>query len=247
MRKFLVFLIILVIAFGGYYFFKASKPIAVDNDESGGTTPAIEISTVPIAEENYSGSRPNIKGEGELASAARKYIEETLTDFKEQADAEVPKLREDFGTEAPTSSYSIDISAWKVGGEKTESVIITVYVYTGGAHGGSSYKVFTASKNSGEILSLGDVVRADNREAFMSFVKGKILTWQPATAGAEGASAEPVVFKEDVENLTFESLNNWAFLNDSLVLYFSQYEIGPGVLGAFAVPIPTLEIKEFLL
>jgi hypothetical protein len=49
-----------------------------------------------------------------------------------------------------------------------------------------------------------------------------------------------------VDNLKFESFSNWSMDEENLTLYFSQYEIGPGVLGPVAFPIPLTKIKDFL-
>ena len=70
----------------------------------------------------------------------------------------------------------------------------------------------------------------------MTLVKNELLAWSPNDSG-------PVVFEEEVADLQFESLTNWSLDNTNLILYFSQYEIGPGALGAFRFPIPLEKIQ----
>ena len=243
MKKFFGTLLLLVALVGTYYLYTQGKPEIIDTQikEVGETSESISITSEEIREENFTGSRPVIAGEGLLAQTAREYVANTLKEFKAQADVDVPQMREDFGEESPAASYSIEIIASQIESAKTGSVIISVYVYTGGAHGSSSYKTFTASKSNGEILSLADMIKQDSWEAFTALVKEKLNAWQPA------GSEAPVVFEDDVASLTFDSLVNWALDNKNLILYWSQYEVGPGVLGAFSFPLSLQELDAFLL
>ncbi len=201
---------------------------------------AITITKQNIKEENFSGSMPVISGGSPLALLARTYINETISNFRKQANTDVPDMRKHFGADAPPATYTIDIGAKDVKGNATESIVIDMYAYTGGANGNSSYKVFTANRTSGQILSLADIIKSDEQNAFTEFLKNKLNTWAP-----EGSTA-PVVFPEDVNALTFASFTNWSLDNTNLVIYFDKYAIGPGVLGAVAFPIPLKEIKNFL-
>ncbi len=54
------------------------------------------------------------------------------------------------------------------------------------------------------------------------------------------------VFPEDVNALSFDDFTNWSLDNDNLTIYFDQYAIGPGVLGATAFPLPRTQIQNFL-
>ncbi|MFA6256896.1 MAG: RsiV family protein [Candidatus Paceibacterota bacterium] len=245
MKKSLMILIILLaIGAGAYYLYKQSRPIVVENttvDDTKDETP-ISIATKEIREENYMGSKPEITGTTKLAITAREYIEQAVKTFGDQANADVPAMREEFGPDSPTASYSIEIQASLMESANTESIIISEYVYSGGAHGSSSYRVLTASKENGEILTLSDIVKQDKQGEFTSLVKNKLIAWRPS-----GSGDAPVVFPEDVANLTFYSFTNWALNDENLIIYFSQYEVGPGVLGAFGLPITLSEIKDLLL
>src|SRR3989344_436435 len=243
MKRALAIIIILLAVAVSVYFYMQSRPEIVENPAPEGKneeTPIV-ITSLEIREENYTGSKPVIAGEGWLADAARDYVGNLIAEFEAQANADVPALREDWGEDSPAASYTIDLGAKIAEGEKTRSVIITEYVYTGGAHGSSSYKVLTASSEDGELLSLSDVVKKDKQAAFTTLVKEKLNDWRPAGSDA------PVVFPEDVADLSFTSFENWALDNENLTLYFAQYEVGPGVLGAFALPIPLKELTDFLL
>lgn len=239
MKKFLIFIFILAVIIGGSFFFL--------RDKSAPTFPAPEQvdaifiwDSEEINKENYTGSRPVIEGEDILAQAARTYIDSTILEFEANANSEVPAIKEQFGADWPPGSYTIDIGASQAENAETRSIILSIYVYTGGAHGSSSYKTFTASKINGKLLTLGDIIKKEKQTAFMGLVKEKLLAWRP-----ELSDSTQVVFPEDVGNLSFEDLTNWSLNEKDMTLYFSQYEVGPGALGAFAFPIPLSEIADY--
>ena len=203
-------------------------------------TNAVSITTKTIKEENFTGKVAVVSGESPIAKAAQAYIDKSVADFRKQADTDVPDMRKQFGADSPTANYEIDIDAKQAAGPKTESIVLDTYVYTGGAHGSSSYKVYTASRATGEMLSLSDVIQTDQQAAFTNFVKKELNAWQPA------GSTAPVVFPEDVGSLKFDSFTDWSLDEKNLTLYFSQYEIGPGVLGEVAFPLPLSKVKDFL-
>jgi len=196
-------------------------------------SPVVIIDT-QIKETNFSGSRPVITGSSIVVSAANDYLEKEIASFKASADTDVPDLRKEFGEDAPPSHYTIDFTAKYIVGGTTESIVIDGYRYTGGANGMSFYKVFTARKDSDTLLSLRDVVRSEQQEAFVAYVKNEILTRQEA------------VFVDDVNKLTFDSFKNFSFDQNALTLYFDKYEIGPGALGAVAFPLELSTIGQYL-
>lgn len=224
--------------------YKGEHPVSPANKtttQENNFSSSITITKEKIKEDNFTGTLPVIVGQGVLADSARAYIASTVADFKQQANEDVPAMRIQFGADAPTATYEIDINATYVKSSKTDSIIIDIYAYTGGANGKSSYKVFTVSFNSGKILSLSDVVKADKQEAFTAFVKNKLLAWKPD--GSDG----PAVFPDQVNALTFSSFANWSFDDGNLIIYFNKYDIGPGVLGAVDFPLPLSLIQGYLV
>ena len=179
-------------------------------------------------------------GDSLLAKTAEKYIEDSFLSFKERADADVPVLREQFGIDAPPSNYEYVINASEIKGNKTHSIVIEEYAYTGGANGMNTYKVFTATNNDQNILSIYDLIKADQQEAFTAFVKKKLIDFRPMGA------TEPVVFNEEVAKLKMDAFANFALDNQNLILFFQKYEVGPGALGAISLPIPLEELKNYL-
>jgi hypothetical protein len=237
----LIILVILVIAFVVYSKNQSSPSVPTVSPTQEEHLPlAIKITEADIKEANFTGTKASIAGGGAVADAARKYVDETIADFKSEADTDVPEMRKEFGVDSPSASYSINIDATYVKGSRTESIVLSTYTYTGGAHGNTSYKVFTASLENGKIISLSDIIERGKQNSFTSLVKQKLYSWRP-----EGSDAL-VVFEDAVKDLTFNSFSDWSLDDKNLILYFDQYEIGPGVLGEVAFPLSLTEIKDFL-
>ncbi len=199
----------------------------------------ITIEKHNIAEENFSGSTVDIKGENSLAVAAKQFVDNEIANFRERANLEVPDIRKQFG-DMPPSHYTIDITAEQLSGTRTETILIQEYVYTGGANGMSIYKAFTVEKATGTILALGDVIVSEKQDAFTQLVKDRLLAWKP-----EGMDSSPV-FKDAVDKLSFSSFTNFGFKGDTFVLYFAKYDIGPGALGPVAFEIPVADLADYL-
>ncbi len=201
---------------------------------------SISITTQKITEDNFTGTVAVISGTSPLAVKMREYVNKTVTEFRKQANTDVPEMRAKFGADNPTANYEIDINSKYIKGGKTESIMTDIYTFTGGAHGSTIYKVMTASLESGKILSLSDVIPKEKQNAFTAFIKKELNNWIP-----EGSNA-PVVFADQVNSLTFSSFVNWSLDDQNLIIYFDQYSIGPGVLGATAFPLPLTKISDFI-
>lgn len=238
---YIVALIVLVIIGLFLRYQKKDAPVLETEEQSEvATESSLSIDTKAINEENFSGKVAVISGNSDLAKKAQSYIDQSVADFKKTSDTEVPAMREQYGDDSNPAQYEIDIDAKHLKGTETESIIIMTYAYTGGAHGSSIYKVITASLPDGKILSLSDIIKKEKEGAFVAFVKNELLRWRP-----EGSVSSPV-FPEEVGALTFSSFANWSQDDKNLILYFSQYEIGPGVLGPVAFPLSKEKIKDFL-
>jgi len=236
-------LILVILALLGFVLKRNSSIPNIENvniKDNESSSPII-IKKESIKENNFSGTKPLITGSGTLVDTTKSYIDQRVKEFRVQANNDVPDMKKNFGNDSPIAKYTIDINARYTKSDNTESIIIDEYVYTGGANGNSSYKVFTSSLSSQKILSLSDVVEISKQDSFTSLVKKELMNWRP-----EG-NKESVVFPDEVETLTFNSFRNWSFSGNNLVIYFDKYEIGPGSIGASAFPIPYTKIKDFLV
>lgn len=197
----------------------------------------ISIRMEDIRETNFTGKKPVLSGDGALVIEANKYITSTVAEFKKQADEQVPDLRKQFGMDNPTANYTIDIAAKEVTGHLTNAVVLTVYTFTGGAHGSSYYKTFNVFTTTDKILNLSNTIKKEKQIEFTELVKNELK--------AKNKAGTIPIFEEVVNELTFASFKSWTLDKENLVLYFDQYEIGPGVLGAVAFPIPLKKLPDF--
>ncbi len=241
--KLLAVVLAVLIFYVGFYLGQEKKEIDSTNSVPAkqivDTAPSISIKTQDIKEENFTGKIPIISGSNILAKYAQTYIDETVHDFKTAADPVVPEMRQQFGADSPTANYEIDIDAKYIKSVKTESIVMTVYTYTGGAHGSSFYKTFTASISSKKILSLSDIIKTSEQTAFAEFVKKELKDWIP---GSDSMG----FFVEAITDLKFDSFTSWSIDDKNLTIYFDQYEIGPGAMGLVPFPISLDKIKSFL-
>lgn len=204
------------------------------------TTP-ISIEIEELEEDNFTAKVPVITGSGFIALEAKNYVTERINEFSSQANRDVPAMREQFGQDSPSSNYSIEISAKHIVGPTTEAIVMSLYEYTGGAHGTSVYNTINSSTETGEILTLSDLIKDGQELTFTSFVKGEI------TKASNSGATTITVFPESVQELTFDSLSNWSLDDKNLVIYFSQYTIGPGALGAIEFPISREKLSPYLV
>lgn len=242
--KLLAIILFVVTFYVGYNLGEQKKEISVNNTipqkiSTKSVTP-ISINTKNIKEENFTGKIPVISGTSIVTIKARTYIDQTVADFRKQANADVPATRKQFGADNPTANYEIDIDANYIKSTKIESIVMTVYSYTGGAHGNTLYKAITASVPAGKILSLSNIIKKEEQVAFTEFIKKELSNWIP-----QGSDVSPV-FGDDVKNLKFDSFKNWSLDDKNLIIYFDQYAIGPGALGEIPFPLPLEKIKNFL-
>jgi hypothetical protein len=101
----------------------------------------VSISIQKIKEENFSGTMPIFSGSSNIASSARAYVKEQVSLFRTQANTDVPDMRKKFGADSPVATYTIDINAKYIKNKNTESIVMSMYTYTGGANGNDIYKV----------------------------------------------------------------------------------------------------------
>ncbi len=240
-----IFVLVLVIGIAvlGYFHYKNTDTQMPAPDVTH--TPVVSHASEPVTimeatidEPNYTGTKPVIGGKSALADAARAYIKNAIDTFAESADKEVPNMRKQYGNDAPPAHYTIDINATLIENAATQSIVIDSYLYTGGANGNSSYKVFTATRDD-KLLGIKDIVKPDTQSSFVAAVKKQLLTYSP-----DGTT--PSVFPDEVKNLTIDSFSNFSFTDKTMVIYFDKYQIGPGALGAVAFPVQLSLIQQYI-
>ncbi|MCT4592839.1 MAG: DUF3298 domain-containing protein [Anaeromicrobium sp.] len=130
------------------------------------------------------------------------------------------------------------------------SIYITYYTYTGGAHGNHEDVAYNVDLNNGKILKLKDIFKNDND--YKKIINDEIN--KQIKDIHEQAKAEGISRGEKVEDIYlpyegFESIRDdqgFYFKDDSLVIYFGLYEIGPYAAGIVEFPIKISHIGDSL-
>ena len=245
--KFLAVVLFVLTFYVGFVLGEKKEHTDTDLPASGVPTALSHTDTTPvigsrkIKEANFTGTVATVSGSSTLARTAQSKIDSIVADFKIFADKDVPDMRSQFGADSPTAQYELDIDATDVRGDTTESIILEVYTYTGGAHGNSHYEVFTVSRSSEKMLVLSDIIAPGKQALFTQSVQKALTDWR----SDPGDTTSPT-FPDDVAALKFTDFKNWSLDSKNLTLYFDQYAIGPGALGAVAFPLPVSRIKGFL-
>jgi hypothetical protein len=104
----------------------------------------------------------------------------------------------------------------------------------------STYKVFTARRSDGEMIPITALIPEEKQNDFVNLVKVDLLKWQP-----DGTEA-PVVFADQVKDLTIDSFANYSLDDENMTIYFDKYVIGPGALGAVPFNLSRSEVSNFI-
>lgn len=238
----IVFAIVFAFFTTKYFLEQPATNIEVEskNDKKVVEIIPITITHQEFKEENFSGSKPIISSESNLAILGRKFVDEHIAEFKSWADAGVPDMRKKFGASSAVATWTIDIEAKNLKGPKTETLLISTYAYTGGANGNSAYKAITVSNSTGKVVSLASIIKIDKQESFIAIVKKELNDW------SEYGDGSGMVFGESLDEYTINDFEDWSIDASNLTLYFDKFEIGAGALGSVAFPIPLNKISDIL-
>ena len=184
-------------------------------------------------------------GNSPIEIIARDNIESNVQDFIDQAheDRNIELAERGELPEFLQRPYSLTISNQYYSNEQMQyqSIVSQTAAYTGGANGYTYYNVYTLDKDNNRIRGLADIINTVDRRVIKELVVDALETKE--FGDTFGSS---VLFPEALQNLNLEDVAV-GFDNDNVVLYFDEYQVGPGVIGAFFVEIPLIEIEQYLI
>lgn len=113
------------------------------------------------------------------------------------------------------------------------SLTLTVYAFTGGAHGMTIVKSLSFDITTGKQYELKDLFKpgSDYVTVLSTMIEKKIKDWKIQLLG---------------EFTKIRSDQDFYLADHSLVIYFQLYEITPYVWGFPYFPIPILDIQEII-
>lgn len=169
----------------------------------------------------------------ELFVVTKKTINEFEKQYGNFSEEDIEKLN------LGEKTYDLQIDTTVATSSNTVSYIVSMYQYTGGAHGITAVKAFTYDKDNHfvgekELFGENDWRPVVSRLAY-EFLKEKLKDATTDQALKEGTA--PVG----------ENLAVWYMRGDDVVFVFGQYQIGPYVLGIQEVSIPKEKLAEVLI
>jgi uncharacterized protein len=119
-------------------------------------------------------------------------------------------------------------------GPNAVSVLVTSYIFTGGAHGSNNATATLVDLASGRSVKPGEVFVEESpwRRTIAELARADLKKQFVERPGFEDA-LEPAKFDK-----LMEESSRYLFKAGALELIFNQYEIGPGAAGRYAVTIP---------
>ena len=152
------------------------------------------------------------------AQAVEEYVKNRVAEFKNQA----PETTE--GEFFRQHKLQIEIKRHSLSG--TISYVANGYVYKGGANGMAFVETFVFDE-SGQELTLAEVVPEENRSALVSAVREELR------AVNNLAEDEELPFE-----FSFETIEHFYLTDNQIVTAFSEYEVAPGAAGIVRVELP---------
>ena len=130
------------------------------------------------------------------------------------------------------------------------SIVSLGYSYTGGAHGNYGYDAHTYNLKTGADLSVVDLVRPDQLQAFYRRVSTKLLAQNrdllfPETVkDIEGFLKQTKSTSTEAQVAQFGHLTNWYLTNEGIIFFYNPYEIAPYAAGVQEIFMPFSEWRD---
>lgn len=165
-------------------------------------------------------------------------IEKPIMDLKKTTEAEAKEFFNSKEEERPFIKYSV-MSNYEItyNQDNILSVVVTLYNYTGGAHGNTEKIAYNFDLNTGKTGYLKDFFYEEDqyRKVILDEVRNQI-------------SKEPDKYYKDIlDTLHGIAYNhNFYLTKDAVVVYYDLYDIAPYVAGIPEFKIPYSKFKHGL-
>jgi len=239
-KSFLIAIVVLVALGAGAFFVK--NWAGEQRPENQNTAQGMLIQDKTITDNTkplkISITYPFIQGHDDFNRKAEGVIMNELADFKKNAldnDAAVKATSPQDYAKYPRE-YELTISYDK--GEVDEniaSIVYSVYVDTGGAHPNGYYISLNYDLKNNKEIALADVF--GNQPDYLQKVSAYCVTDLTKQVTERMGNTDGTWIK-DGAGPTSENYSVFMVTNNSLIFYFSPYQIAPYVAGDFKVTMP---------
>jgi len=137
----------------------------------------------------------------------------------------------------PDNQYQMYIDTRIATSTKTVTYLVSVYEYTGGAHGGTDISSFTYDQK-GKFVEIDDVFAPN----YLSVIAPMARKYFYDTLGDY---SQPTAIDSGTEATT-SNYSVWYLTPDTVTFVFGQYQVGPYVIGIQEYPIEKSKIVDIL-
>ncbi|SEH50732.1 Peptidoglycan/xylan/chitin deacetylase, PgdA/CDA1 family [Halobacillus karajensis] len=134
-------------------------------------------------------------------------------------------------------NIQVDTEQWA---ENKYSLILSSYQFSGGANGSETVKTFVMDLEKDRLMKLEDVMKTDAPS--IKAIQAKVEEQLRNDKGLEMYLMEDDLQKALSEPSTWK----WSLSNETLTLYFDEYEIAAGAAGLIQVDLPLENIRDQL-
>lgn len=223
-RIFIILCFVILLVLGFVFFWRAdalsAAPLVTNTIETDVYT--ISVTQPKDAEKNFP----------ELFAVTKNAINEFEKQYENVDEKDTAQL--DLGDK----TYELQIDTTVATSSQTVSYILSMYQYTGGAHGTTVVRAFTYDKK-GRFVGEKELFGDNNWRPLVSSLSYQYLKEKLRDATTDQAVKEGTAPVGD-------NLAVWYLRGDTVVFVFGQYQIGPYVLGIQEVPIQKETLRSVL-
>jgi hypothetical protein len=265
MKK-IFWLVIIVFAAGGLFWFakerKTTEPAQENqgNNEvkTGGNTEAILFSTTTISQSdnfyNIKAEYPQFSFAGrafneKISSLISEKIETFKKDAKDYWDArKATALEGEVIPENPDSPFDF-VAEWKptkVDG-KFISFYLNIYYFSGGAHGISEILGFNYDIAQQREITMSDFLGGSQKSLDVLSLLAKediVSRFQAQGMDTSGFMGQMI---DEGTAATYDNYEDFNFNDNSLIIYFQQYQVAPGSAGQVTVTLSKNVLEQNLI
>lgn len=223
------FIIVVIIALGGIAAYMMLGSLGDDQEqETANTDPYVVATTTDAYEIDISVTRTGIE---ELDAEMITYLQTLEAQLLEMASGTDPEVMVAPYSLTATSEVHSDSRS----GLKT--ILVSVYQYTGGAHGMPLFAAWTYSEEYKETYELGNIL--SNEEETLEYLYGQVQDIELI----EGSGEEWI---RDGSGLVWENYTLFRVQEGGLVFMFPPYQVAPYAAGVIELPQSWKELAPYL-
>lgn len=252
MKQITKLVILIIITVTVIWFFQNKEPASKENPadkENQEDKSAVLVSTGTISQTDnlydIKADYPQFANIGTVFNQKiTDFISNKIDAFKRDADENwearnATLLPEEYFSVNPQEPFNF-ITDWKpaqVNGEYI-SFIITIYYFTGGAHGINEVYAFNYDVVNKKEITISDFLNSsgENFKKLSDLAIQESLLYLKSNVGSVDESMEAWV--KDGAGPEWENYKDFNFKDNAMIIYFQQYQVAAGAVGPVTITLP---------